>query len=151
MERPGHNLTWQSIRRRYSTATDPKLESICPSNDLRSTSHLINNSNKRTLLFSIDLSQQRLDPKLIRPNTSSILPTNSSQTHLFSPELQKILSQLNVIIDHMQQQQKYDDVSQDWKFVAMVIDRLCLILFTIAMTVFTFLTLVSPLNIFSSS
>ena len=154
MKRPGHSLTWYSIRRRYSMTVDHKVERHYPSSilrptDLPPTSHVMNHSNKRALLFSIDLSQQRLDPKLIRPASSpSVPPSNSSQTTLLSSELQKILSELNVITNHIQQQQKYDDASQDWKFVAMVIDRLCLILFTVGMTVFTLLTLVAPLRIF---
>ncbi|CAF4297493.1 unnamed protein product, partial [Rotaria sordida] len=55
-------------------------------------------------------------------------------------ELRIIISQLAILTNHFRQVDKHDDESQDWQFVAMVIDRLCLIIFAIVMILFTVLT-----------
>jgi nicotinic acetylcholine receptor len=64
--------------------------------------------------------------------------------------MEKIRSELRIIISHLailtrqvQQQEEDSDLSEEWKFVAMVIDRLCLFLFTASMILFTLLTLFS--------
>ena len=59
-----------------------------------------------------------------------------------------ILSELKFMTDYVRREEEEDDVSQDWKFSAMVIDRLCLVLFTILTTIFSYLTLFSAPNFF---
>ncbi|CAM1330620.1 CHRNA7 (predicted) [Pycnogonum litorale] len=46
-------------------------------------------------------------------------------------ELIAILKELRYITNHMRDKDDADEISNDWKFCAMVIDRLCLILFTV--------------------
>ena len=45
-------------------------------------------------------------------------------------ELSLILKELRVITDKIKHQEAATDIVCDWKFAAMVLDRLCLILFT---------------------
>ncbi|CAF1413943.1 unnamed protein product, partial [Adineta steineri] len=55
---------------------------------------------------------------------------------------------LAILTHHTHHEEKLDNESQDWKFMAMVIDRLCLIFFTLSMALFTTLTLLSTPNFY---
>jgi nicotinic acetylcholine receptor len=59
-----------------------------------------------------------------------------------------IMSEIKFLTDYVRKEEEEDDISQDWKFSAMVIDRLCLILFTIMTTIFSYVTLFSAPNFF---
>lgn len=157
MTRPGHDLTWRSIRRQW--APTMKTHDSSHLSATPSAPNHVNTSNKQTILFSVDLSEHRADSKTTR--TSSPLPKCASSpadshsssccdsTVIYS-ELRTLVSQLSVITNYIKHQEKHDNESQDWKFVAMVIDRLCLMLFTISMAIFTSLTLLSSPSLFSN-
>jgi hypothetical protein len=153
MKRPGHDLTWYSIRHRWSSVIDqsssysnhidihyPKCRPGTIAND-------ITNINKQHLRFSADRKGQQSD-SVITVSPAPILQHAPDEHHsstvshsctidIICSELRTIVSQLAVITDHIHWQEKHDNESQDWKFVAMVIDRLCLILFIIFMSIFT--------------
>ena len=74
--------------------------------------------------------------------------TRPKDMEIIRSELRVIISQLSLLTQHQHQQAENDDVSQDWKFVAMVVDRLCLIIFTLSMIIFSVLTVVWTPNIF---
>ncbi|XP_076641331.1 nicotinic acetylcholine receptor alpha6 [Halictus rubicundus] len=59
-------------------------------------------------------------------DTSASLPLNGMQE-----ELHMILKELRFITDRMKKADEGEDVISDWKFAAMVVDRLCLIIFTL--------------------
>lgn len=46
-------------------------------------------------------------------------------------ELTMILKELRVLTDKMKADEASDSIENDWKFAAMVLDRLCLITFTL--------------------
>lgn len=59
-------------------------------------------------------------------------------------ELQLILQEVRYITDYMRKQQDDQEVINDWKYAAMVVDRFCLI-------VFTFFTLVATVAVLYSA
>ena len=63
-------------------------------------------------------------------------------------ELQCILKELKFITNRMKLQEEEGEVISDWKFVAMVIDRFCLIIFTAFTVITTIAVLCSAPHIF---
>ncbi|CAF1352821.1 unnamed protein product [Rotaria sp. Silwood1] len=137
MKRPGHDLSWCRIRRQWAS---PKQES--------------NNVNK-----SIDNRHSKIFPEPSLNNTFELLSTNvdkksseflenqntskelyTCDMDMIRSELRVIISQLAILVNYFRQKDKDDDQSQDWQFVAMVIDRLCLVIFATVMLLFTVLT-----------
>ncbi|XP_076237556.1 nicotinic acetylcholine receptor alpha6 [Calliopsis andreniformis] len=59
-------------------------------------------------------------------DTSAALPLNGMQE-----ELHTILKELRFITDRMKKADESDETISDWKFAAMVVDRLCLYVFTL--------------------
>jgi len=54
-------------------------------------------------------------------------------TNLISPlqrELGLILKEIKIITDKVKEDEEASDVAADWKFAAMVLDRMCLFFFT---------------------
>ena len=151
MKRPGYDLTWKGIRRQWAS---PQQRTNSMKKSVPNEQY---GSLPVSLLNIINLNQQRSNSAMELPITS--LPKIGSgnreqdenimrEWHLY--EIEMIRSELRIIISHLviltkqaRQQEELDGVSQDWKFVAMIIDRLCLILFSISMTLFTALTLFS--------
>ncbi|UJR37392.1 hypothetical protein I4U23_030097 [Adineta vaga] len=128
MKRPGYDLTWQSIRHQLSSTIVP--------------SHTIDKShcfdiNKQSLLYSV--SQERQQSGSIRPPGEY----HSYEIDTIRSEIRTVISQLSIVTNYIWQQEKHDNESQNWKFAAMVIDRLCLILFAVIMAIFTTLTFIS--------
>ena len=64
-------------------------------------------------------------------------------------DLREVLKELKLMTEKMQRDEYFQDQCNDWKFAAMVIDRLCLWMFTIFTIVSTFAILFSAPNIFS--
>ena len=62
-------------------------------------------------------------------------------------ELQLILKELHAITDKMRRDDEQGEVTSDWKFAAMVVDRLCLIVFTLFTIVATVAVLLSAPHI----
>ena len=52
-------------------------------------------------------------------------------THPLHRELGLILKEIKVITDKIRDDEESSSIEGDWKFAAMVIDRLCLIVYTI--------------------
>ncbi len=166
MKRPGHDLTWYNIRHRWSATVDQTknfsnhIGIHCPNGSPATISNNHTNIKLQHLQISVDRDKQRSDavskiinspvPKLQHSpddNHSSNV-SHSYETDMIYLELRTIISQLNTITDYIWLQEKYDNESQDWKFVAMVIDRLCLILFLFFLTIFTILIFLSTASNF---
>ena len=62
-------------------------------------------------------------------------------------ELSAILKELRVITDKLRADDEEKETSNDWKFAAMVVDRICLILFTLFTIVATIAVLYSAPHI----
>jgi len=57
--------------------------------------------------------------------------------------LKSILSELRTVTTKLRQDERFEDECSDWKFAAMVVDRLCLCLFTMFTMISTFAILFS--------
>ena len=169
MKRPDHDLTWRGIRRRWATAkTDANVANgsagaayyKSPSAPLLndafdSLPNSIINIDQRSSSYAASPNRQRaqllgefeLPPnsKLLRfrPEADLSRRERSLDMEMIRSELRMILSHLAILSHQTGRDEQLDDESQDWKFMAMVIDRLCLIFFTSAMALFTGLTLLS--------
>ncbi|KAJ9576123.1 hypothetical protein L9F63_007010, partial [Diploptera punctata] len=64
-------------------------------------------------------------------------------------ELTLILKELRVITDKLRKEDEAAEVTNDWKFAAMVVDRLCLIIFTLFTVIATIAVLFSAPHIIS--
>ena len=68
---------------------------------------------------------------------SELPPVQKPATPSSSRELDIILKELRVITDTMKSDQESDRIRNDWKFAAMVLDRVCLLGFTVFTVVAT--------------
>ncbi|CAF4872615.1 unnamed protein product, partial [Rotaria sp. Silwood1] len=150
MKRPNHDLSWRSIRRRWacskqeSNNTNESMDnhhSKIPSEsllnntfDLLSTN--VTNIDKTPLEFAVPLATEIHDSAHHQNTSNELYRCDMKMTR---SELRVIISQLAILINYSRQKEKDDTDSQDWQFVAMVIDRLCLVFFTITMLLFTVL------------
>ena len=66
----------------------------------------------------------------------------------FSQNLNMILKELQTITNKIKNDEDDEEMSLDWKFAAMVIDRLCLVIFTFATFMSTALTVITSKNFF---
>lgn len=73
---------------------------------------------------------------------SSALPSSGTQR-----ELQNILRELQFITSRMKKADEEAEVISDWKFAAMVVDRFCLIIFTMFTIIATVAVLLSAPHI----
>ncbi|CAF4413891.1 unnamed protein product, partial [Rotaria sp. Silwood2] len=169
MKRPNHDLSWRGIRRRWAS---PKQESNnknisidnhhskSPSepllnNTLELLSTNVINVDKEPLEFLENREKQYSDSLLefTVPSATNIHDSGHHQntwkelykcdTKMILSELRIIISHLAILTNHSQQQGKEDDESQEWKFMARVIDRLCLVVFVVSMILFTVLNFIN--------
>ncbi|CAF3769588.1 unnamed protein product [Rotaria sordida] len=170
MKRPNHDLSWHGIRRRQWTSLkqesnnrnklfDNHYSKISSEPLLNNTFELLStnriNVDKRPLKLLDNREKQRSDLLLefTVPPTRKIYSSHHHQKTskelytcdmtMIRSELGVIISQLDILINYSRKKEKDDDKSQDWQFVAMVIDRLCLVIFAIIMLIFTVLTFLS--------
>lgn len=144
MKRPGHDLSWKAIRRRRLHQKNT------PHPHKRPSSPLLENSSK-SLLANVTNSDdqcyiQTLTPVMDHVKSSS--RPDDCDTYFCRSDIRMIMSELKFVTDYVRREEEEDDISQDWKFSAMVIDRLCLVLFTILTTIFSYVTLFSAPNFF---
>jgi hypothetical protein len=165
MKRPRHELTWRAIRRRWATTKEevnningsignhhykspsaPLLENVI--NGDSQFSEILNDRDKQRSDSVIEFSVPPISniPQSSHRQRDVSKEMYSLQAEIILSELRIILSHLAFISHHIQREEKQNQESEDWKFVAMVIDRLCLILFTLSMALFTGLTLFSAPN-----
>lgn len=76
------------------------------------------------------------------------LPTHSSYCFNNTKELQTILRELRFITGNMKQDEENNEVVMDWKFAAMVVDRFCLITFTLYTVISTVVVILTAPHIF---
>lgn len=81
------------------------------------------------------------------PDEAALLPGSCLGPHR---ELTLILKELRVITDKLRKEDEASEVTNDWKFAAMVVDRLCLIIFTLFTIIATIAVLFSAPHIIVS-
>ncbi|CAF2860419.1 unnamed protein product [Rotaria sp. Silwood2] len=166
MKRPNHDLSWCGIRRRWSSskqASNSINRSIDNHHSKFPSESLLNNTLELSSTNVINIDKEPLEflenPKKQHSNTllefavppatknhgslhhqSALKELYTCDTEISRSELCTIISQLAILTNYSRKQERDDDDSQDWQFVAMVIDRLCLIVFTVFMLLFTALT-----------
>lgn len=167
MSRPEHDLSWRAIRQRHRRALERRNSTISLSKG--PPTPLLANASKSLLANVTSLQEQPVVP------ASNTLPSNiesnfNSRTsgrcknpnhhhdpcevllprdmRAFRSEMRTIISELRFLTDHVKKEESEDDISQDWKFSAMVLDRLCLVVFAIMTTIFSYTTLFSAPNFF---
>ncbi|CAF0999866.1 unnamed protein product [Rotaria sordida] len=152
MKRPNHDLSWNAIGRRWAS---PKQE---PSNINRSIdnhpSKISSESSLNNIFELLSTNVISVDKRPLEFSASPVMKTHGSCHHqntsnesytcdmeMIRCELRVIISQLAILINYSRQKEKDNNESQDWQFVAMVLDRLCLVIFAIIMLLFTARTL----------
>jgi len=175
MKHPRHDLTWRGIRRRWmmrkeeanningsvgkhhykylsTPLLDDVLELLPNNNTINVDSQLSDSLNDRNKQHPHSVRGCSVSPTSRIPQSHNqrdlSKALNTYQTEMIRSELRIITSHLAILSHRVRREEKYNKESEDWKFVAMVIDRLCLILFTISMIVFTGSTLFSVPNFF---
>ena len=88
-------------------------------------------------------------PSTERDDTSSVTPQPPATTNSSSVprELSMILKELKVVMDKIREDEEAATVVGDWKFAAMVLDRLCLITFTVFTIIATLAVLAAAPNV----
>ena len=165
MSRPGYDLSWKAIRHQHKHMTEQNNSPIsAPTPLLADSSRSLlanvsagdeqsytngNNTLPMTIMKHIVSSQQS---KCKNPHhhhhhepNDVLLPRDM---RAFRSELRTIISELRVLTSHIKGEEEEDDISQDWKFSAMVIDRLCLVLFSMMTIILSYITLFSAKNFF---
>lgn len=123
MKRPGHDLRWSAVRRRFERSVETPERDVC------STS---------------SATQQLESPP--ESLSSPEMHSSRSESDQIRCEIRKIVSHLAFLTDETIRDKEHCEESNDWKFAAMVLDRLCFILFTVSVILFTSLTLLSALT-----
>uniref|UniRef100_A0A673BD29 Neuronal acetylcholine receptor subunit alpha-7 n=1 Tax=Sphaeramia orbicularis TaxID=375764 RepID=A0A673BD29_9TELE len=84
------------------------------------------------------------------PNTSSLHDTNTEQTRTLLldqlPEISRILEEVQYIARRFREQDEGEAICSEWKFAAAVVDRLCLVAFSLFSIICTFTILMSAPN-----
>jgi hypothetical protein len=136
MRRSNRDLTWRSIHRQWSSSVKRQDDISKRAGDDHhkspSTPLLVVN---QPLLHSSELEEISKSQCLNNYQDPSNL-LRASDSDIIRSELRTIASQVATLTQCIQQQEKDHKISQDWQFLAMVIDRLCFILFIIFIIIF---------------
>ncbi|XP_054858468.1 neuronal acetylcholine receptor subunit beta-4 [Eublepharis macularius] len=120
MQRPENN----SARQRLYNRKKNKTESICTD---------LTDIYKGSTYFVNTASAKKYDLKLTEnpDNVGSQQDVRLRSSAKFSPEVQEAIDGVSFIADHMKSEDNNESVVEDWKYVAMVVDRLFLWVFVI--------------------
>nr|WUR05320.1 nicotinic acetylcholine receptor beta 1 subunit [Orius laevigatus] len=86
--------------------------------------------------------------KINRKSSTERRESESSDSLLLSPEASKATEAVEFIAEHLRNEDQYIQIREDWKYVAMVIDRLQLVIFFIVTTAGTIGILMDAPHIF---
>ncbi|XP_053128513.1 neuronal acetylcholine receptor subunit beta-4 isoform X2 [Hemicordylus capensis] len=134
MKRPENNSARQRLRNRKKY----KAEMFCSdSSDLY----------KGSTYFVNTASAKKYDPKLAdnSEQTGSHPDVRLRGSGKFSPEVQEAIDGVSFIADHMRSEDNSESVIEDWKYVAMVVDRLFLWIFVLVCVLGTLGLFLQPL------
>ncbi|XP_053575267.1 neuronal acetylcholine receptor subunit beta-4-like [Bombina bombina] len=126
MKRPEHNSATQKL---HSCRKNTQLESF------RNSNYFVNTATLR-----------KCDVKLSNQAESLRKPDIRQRSYRkFSPEVHEAMQGVNFIADHMKSDDEDQSIIEDWKYVAMVVDRLFLWIFIIVCVVGTVGLFMQPL------
>jgi len=109
-------------------------------NNNNNTNGLTNNNN--------DMPENLLKPTETCDDSEFSNYNSNNNNKQQSNCLNLILKELQFITKKIKTDDEQDEMSQDWKFTAMVVDRLCLVLFAVATFISTAATLLTAKNFF---
>ena len=90
-------------------------------------------------------------PDIVSENREDSKDRSLARALAAKPEMALIYAELKFICDRYREEDKAGEVTSDWTFAAMVIDRLCLYVFVTVTVVSTAAILLSAPNIFAGS
>ncbi|XP_057665387.1 neuronal acetylcholine receptor subunit alpha-7 isoform X4 [Diorhabda carinulata] len=149
MSRPGKKLTRKTIlmnsRMKELELKERSSKSLLANvldidDDFRNVTGATSGSGNNSTLTT------NLGPGFIRHPTT-IEDANISGSGSFQRDLQHILRELQFITNRMKKADEEAEVISDWKFAAMVVDRFCLIIFTMFTIIATVAVLLSAPHI----
>jgi hypothetical protein len=112
-------------------------------NGLTENSNGYNNNNNNN-----DMPENLLKPTETCDDSEFSNYNSNNNNKQQSNCLNLILKELQFITKKIKTDDEQDEMSQDWKFTAMVVDRLCLVLFAVATFISTAATLLTAKNFF---
>lgn len=157
MKRPNHNDRW--VKKNYSKVNNPSATSnpannynqvrqfqvnarsdIVELSDMHHHSHMHHTSGQNQIYSQVLNQQQHHQPNCTSHKTNYVKPENESAESTFhmTPETHKAIEAVRFIAAHLKNEDDYAEILEDWRYIAMVIDRLQLYIFlavTIAGTV----------------
>uniref|UniRef100_A0A8W7P1T5 Neuronal acetylcholine receptor subunit alpha-7 n=2 Tax=gambiae species complex TaxID=44542 RepID=A0A8W7P1T5_ANOCL len=112
-------------------------------------------SERKAHIQDVELKERSSDDGSIGPigtnrMPDAIAPPHTCFTSSADYELALILKEIRFITDQIRKEDEESDIAKDWKFAAMVVDRLCLIIFTFFTIVATIAVLFSAPHIIVS-
>lgn len=147
MSRPGKKITRKTIlmnsRMKELELKERSSKSLLANvldidDDFRNVSGAASTNNASTMTTTLGSSFMR-HPTTIE---DTAMPNSGSQR-----DLQNILRELQFITNRMKKADEEAEVISDWKFAAMVVDRFCLIIFTMFTIIATVAVLLSAPHI----
>ncbi|CAF2263381.1 unnamed protein product [Rotaria magnacalcarata] len=167
MSRPEHDLTWKTISLQHRRAKERQnsltsIQNCAPTPLLAysSKSLLANVTSIDDQAYASNSLPNNMNASIQRQQSKCNNPHHHHYSHdpneislprdmrVFRSELRSIKAEVRFITDHIKKEEEEDDASQDWRFSAMVLDRLCLIIFSILTTALSYCTLFSAKNFF---
>lgn len=149
MSRPGKKITRKTImmnsRMKELELKERSSKSLLANvldidDDIRNISSTAGTNNAATMTTNMGTSFMRPHPTTIE---ETAMPVNSGGQR----DLQSILRELQFITNRMKKADEEAEVISDWKFAAMVVDRFCLIIFTMFTIIATVAVLLSAPHI----
>jgi nicotinic acetylcholine receptor, invertebrate len=116
----------------------------------RSKSYLTistNDSEPKNLLDNVQDVNNDFDQQKIH----KIFSENRNEMYLLKFAIESVLKELKSITQKLRDDQLEEEESLDWKFAAMVIDRICMYFFAIATFFSTSIILLTSPNLYRSS
>ena len=153
MTRPGHLPPTRSKNNSNKTRDIDRHEQTILNLDSNNLNHFTNTSNSHgnhgiQVYQSIYGNRSSHDTHQYRPiRMTSIPPEENECPQSFFPgqnELRDILREVKYLTEKVKTEERTQEICGDWKFAAMVVDRICMI-------VFTLITIVSTIGIFLSA
>lgn len=147
MKRPGVKLTYATLPSLFNSKLKNTSESLIRNIKVNESSNSRSNSleieRRLHQYMSCSGVMNGISPPLSVPHSQISAPLDLGQQATLLI-LQRIYHELKVVTKRMLETDQEEQASNNWKFAAMVVDRLCLY-------VFTMFILVSTIGIFSSA
>lgn len=144
MKKPGENIKPLSCKHKY-----PKHHLSRSSTEMNVLpGHQSRNGN---MIYSYHAMDNPCSPQKKSGKTTCPLPEDIERVQKKAlmdtiPVITNILEEVQFIAMHFRKQDEGEEISSEWKFAAAVIDRLCLVAFTLFAIICTFTILMSAPN-----